>query len=107
MGNRTECALVELMDNFGFPLSSYRPSDKIVRVIPFNSKRKKMFAIVYNQKTQGLRVFVKGASEIMLQNCTKLIGNNGGEFSFMQNERNQTKTNVIEKFASNCTSSLF
>lgn len=47
-GNKTDCALIELTDNWGYPLYAFRPSDKIIRIIPFNSNRKKMATIVLN-----------------------------------------------------------
>lgn len=48
IGNKTECALIELCDDYGYNFESYRPTDRIFRVVPFNSKRKKMFCIVFN-----------------------------------------------------------
>ena len=62
MGNRTDCALIELIDNWGYTLSMYRPSNAIVKTFPFNSVRKRMITIIRNNSGVGLRVFVKGAS---------------------------------------------
>ncbi|CAK80242.1 unnamed protein product (macronuclear) [Paramecium tetraurelia] len=100
IGNKTECALLECADNFNYNFSQYRPSDKILRQIPFNSKRKKMSTAVYNPKTQFVRVYTKGASEIVLNQCIKMVGANGVEQLLDQNARNQIYNDVIQKFAS-------
>lgn len=47
-GNKTECALLELADRFNYSFESFRPTDRIFRSIPFNSKRKKMITVVFN-----------------------------------------------------------
>ena len=78
-GNKTDCALIEMIDNWGYSLSLYRPSDRILRTIPFNSDRKMMCTVIINQSSAGYRVFVKGASELVLLLCTKLVGANGVE----------------------------
>jgi Ca2+ transporting ATPase len=48
-GNKTDCALIEFIDSWGFGLANYRPSDRILKVVPFSSSRKKMTTIVSNQ----------------------------------------------------------
>lgn len=48
---------------YGYPYERYRPTDRIFKVVPFSSSRKKMFSIVFNDKTQNLRIYAKGASE--------------------------------------------
>ena len=73
----TDCALLSFADSWGFDYSSYRPSKNILRVIPFNSSRKKMITAVYNEETNGLRIFVKGASELVLSDCQYFIDQEG------------------------------
>ncbi|CAD8122135.1 unnamed protein product [Paramecium sonneborni] len=100
IGNKTECALLECADNFGYNFNQYRPSDKVLRQIPFNSKRKKMSTAVLNQKTQYIRVYTKGASEIVLGQCVKYIGNNGVESPLDPQLRKTIYDSIIQKFAS-------
>lgn len=69
--------MLEMMDNLGYPLSQYRPSDKILKIVPFSSSRKCMITCVFHKRTQGVRIYVKGASEILLDECVRLIGTNG------------------------------
>ncbi|CAD8083816.1 unnamed protein product [Paramecium primaurelia] len=96
-GNKTECALLELTDKFGYSISLYRPTDKIVKVLPFSSRRKKMATVIYYKGF--LRVFVKGASEIILNQSTKLIAK-GQEHFLDENKKKQIKQDVIDRFAS-------
>ncbi|KAM3136897.1 hypothetical protein pb186bvf_010982 [Paramecium bursaria] len=96
-GNKTECALLELADKFGFSIQFYRPTDKILKQLPFNSRRKKMTTAIYYR--QMLRIHVKGAPEIILNNCTKMLSK-GQEFILDSTKKQQILTNVIEKFSS-------
>ncbi|CAD8075591.1 unnamed protein product [Paramecium primaurelia] len=100
IGNKTECALLECADNFNYNFSEYRPSDKILRQIPFNSKRKKMSTAVYNPKTRFIRVYTKGASEIVLNQCIKMVGPNGVEQILDQKAKDQIYNDIIQAFAS-------
>ncbi|CAD8201524.1 unnamed protein product [Paramecium pentaurelia] len=100
IGNKTECALLECSDNFGFNFNQFRPSDKVLRQIPFNSKRKKMSTVIFNQKSQYIRVYTKGASEIVLSQCNKYIANNGIEQMLDPQLRKNIYDNIIQKFAS-------
>ncbi|CAD8204335.1 unnamed protein product [Paramecium octaurelia] len=100
IGNKTECALLECADNFGYNFNQFRPSDKVLRQIPFNSKRKKMSTVIFNQKSQYIRVYTKGASEIVLSQCNKYIGNNGIEQMLDPQLRKNIYDNIIQKFAS-------
>lgn len=75
-GNKTECALLELANKFGFNYEKYRPSDKIKKVIPFSSTRKKM-TVVYQLEEEVVRVFSKGAPDVLLERCSEYINNEG------------------------------
>lgn len=68
VGNKTECALLEIADRFGYSYENYRPSDKILKILPFNSARKKMTTI-YQIDQNRVRCFLKGASEVILEQC--------------------------------------
>jgi len=75
-GNKTECALLEMAYKFGFNYEKYRPSDKIKKVIPFSSLRKKM-TVVYQIDDDVVRVFSKGAPDVLLDRCSEYINNEG------------------------------
>lgn len=75
IGSKTEVALLEFTTSCGFDYSSLRHSSHItvVQVYPFSSERKSMSTILRIQKPGQkplYRVHVKGASEIVLRNCS-------------------------------------
>ncbi|CAD8093207.1 unnamed protein product [Paramecium sonneborni] len=100
IGNKTECALIELADNFGYKYSNYRLNDRILRQIPFSSKRKKMVTAILNPQNQTIRIFTKGASEIILAQCFRYVSNNGAEVLLDKTKKDDILHNVIENFAS-------
>lgn len=51
LGNKTECALIELCIKLGYDYKKYRPSEKLVRIIPFSSRTKRMTTVY--QTSQG------------------------------------------------------
>ena len=75
-GNKTECALLEQAHKFGFNYEKYRPSDKIKKIIPFSSTRKKM-TVVYQQEEAIIRVYSKGAADVLLDRCSEYINSEG------------------------------
>jgi P-type Ca2+ transporter type 2C len=71
IGSQTETALlVFARDHLGIgPLSIERSNIKIVQLIPFDAKRQCMGTVV---ELDGLhRLYVKGASEVLLRKCTR------------------------------------
>ncbi len=59
-----------------------------------------MSTAVLDNKTQFIRVYTKGASEIVLGQCVKYIANNGALMPLDQNLRKTIYDSVIQKFAS-------
>ena len=74
IGSKTETALLKFArDNLGMDaVQVERSNAEIVQLIPFDSGRKCM-AVVVKVSQNNYRLYVKGASEIMLKHCTKLI----------------------------------
>ena len=67
VGNKTECALLGLVLNWGGSYDDIRrtyPEKRLVKVYTFNSARKMMSTII--QRDDGYRVYTKGASEMVL-----------------------------------------
>lgn len=67
MGNKTECALLDLVEKWDGSYDQIRqdnPEGKLVKVYTFNSARKMMSTII--QRDDGYRVYTKGASEMVL-----------------------------------------
>jgi len=76
LGTPTESALLKFgllsVDDFDAQHGTY----KILKVETFNSVRKKMSVLV-GLPDGGVQAFCKGASEIVLKLCTKVIDPNG------------------------------
>ncbi|KAK5579297.1 hypothetical protein RB653_008978 [Dictyostelium firmibasis] len=104
IGSKTECALLEWLETM--PNQSYETvrrenKDRVVRVYPFSSE-KKMSAVLINQNQNisgGLLVFVKGAAEIVLNNCINIIDKNGESLQMSRDEKMLLQKD-IEIFAS-------
>lgn len=74
-GNKTECSLIELAYEFDYNYKKYRPSDNILKVIPFSSARKRMTSVYQSEKS--VRVFSKGAPDILIDMCKRYVNKNG------------------------------
>ncbi|KAK1782143.1 hypothetical protein QBC45DRAFT_6482 [Copromyces sp. CBS 386.78] len=76
IGSKTEVALLTFCrDNLGAaPVEEERKNADIVQVVPFDSKYKLM-ATVVKLPNGKYRAYVKGASEILLKQCSAVIAN--------------------------------
>lgn len=73
VGSKTETALLTFARDFLAmgSVAEERANQTIVQLIPFDSKRKCMGVVVKLEKKY--RMYVKGASEILLEQCTQVI----------------------------------
>ncbi|PPR91562.1 hypothetical protein GOBAR_AA29120 [Gossypium barbadense] len=76
LGTPTETALLEFGLSLGGDSQAERLASKLVKVEPFNSTKKRM-GVVLELPEGGLRAHTKGASEIVLAGCDKVINCNG------------------------------
>lgn len=76
LGTPTDAALLEFALSLGGDFQAERQASKLVKVEPFNSTKKRM-GVVLELPKGGLRAHTKGASEIILANCDKVINANG------------------------------
>ncbi|KAJ9212385.1 hypothetical protein DTO166G4_6016 [Paecilomyces variotii] len=74
VGSKTETALLNFARDFlGMgALSEARSNSQMVQMVPFDSGRKCM-AVVIKQQDGRYRMFVKGASEILISKSTRII----------------------------------
>jgi Ca2+-transporting ATPase len=83
IGNKTECALLVFAKKLGYDYVKIRAECKetIKTVYDFSSARKRMSTVVKLDLKQSpnkrFRIFTKGASEIILNRCTKWIDHDG------------------------------
>ncbi|XP_052172651.1 calcium-transporting ATPase 4, plasma membrane-type-like isoform X2 [Diospyros lotus] len=104
IGTPTEKALLEYGLLLGGEFNTQRQECKILKVEPFNSVKKKMSVLV-SLPDGGLRAFCKGASEIILAMCDKIINSNG-EPVCMSEEQARDAADIINSFASEALRTL-
>lgn len=73
IGSKTETALLQLAkDHLGMQsLSEVRANEQTVLMMPFDSSKKCMGAVIKLRDGSGYRLLVKGASEILLSYCNE------------------------------------
>lgn len=103
LGTPTEIALLE----FGLKLEHFsgvqHQKNEKVKVEPFNSEKKMMSVVI--SVPGGYRVFCKGASEIVLGMCDKILDKEGNIIPMSQNQAKDTLS-IINGFASEALRTL-
>ncbi|CAO2581531.1 Plasma membrane calcium-transporting ATPase 1 [Lemmus lemmus] len=102
VGNKTECALLGLLLDLKRDYQDVRneiPEEALYKVYTFNSVRKSMSTVLKNSDG-SFRIFSKGASEIMLKKCFKILSANGEAKVFRPRDRDDIVKTVIEPMAS-------
>ncbi|XP_072135032.1 plasma membrane calcium-transporting ATPase 1-like isoform X1 [Mobula birostris] len=101
VGNKTECALLGFVLDLKQDYQAVRneiPEEKLYKVYTFNSARKSMSTVLKNADG-SFRMYSKGASEIILRKCTKLINKSGDVVVFKARDRDEMVKKVIEPMA--------
>ncbi|KAL8167825.1 hypothetical protein V2J09_009324 [Rumex salicifolius] len=104
LGQPTESALLEFGLLLDSDFDSIRQTYETIQVEPFNSVRKKM-SVVVSTPEGSTRVFCKGASEIVLDICDKVLDNTGNSVHLTK-EHKQYVTQVIDTYASEALRTL-
>ncbi|CAB1323501.1 unnamed protein product [Coregonus sp. 'balchen'] len=102
LGNKTECALLGFILDLRRDYMTIRneiPEEKLFKVYTFNSVRKSMSTVLKNADG-SYRMFSKGASEILLKKCCKIMTASGEAKVFKPRDKDDVVKNVIEPMAS-------
>ncbi|KAL9020694.1 MAG: hypothetical protein Q9185_002142 [Variospora sp. 1 TL-2023] len=103
IGSKTETALLSFARDYLAmgPLNEERSNADIVQLVPFDSGRKCM-ATVIKLGNGRFRMFVKGASELMLGKCQAIVQNptRGLAESSVTEETRQSLDDIINEYAS-------
>ncbi|XP_013876791.1 plasma membrane calcium-transporting ATPase 1 isoform X1 [Austrofundulus limnaeus] len=102
VGNKTECALLGLSLDLHRDYQAIRnqiPEESIFKVYTFNSARKSMSTVLRNNDG-SYRMFSKGASEILLKKCCKILTASGECKVLKSKDREEMVKKVIEPMAS-------
>ncbi|KAF8901751.1 Calcium-transporting ATPase 10, plasma membrane-type, partial [Dissophora ornata] len=88
IGSKTESALLSFIKSLGASYRNIRADVKLTRMYPFSSLKKTMSCIVKSsQGKEPYRLYVKGASEIVMHSCTHYIGSEGQTMTLDDNAR--------------------
>ncbi|KAI0188703.1 hypothetical protein F4808DRAFT_56146 [Astrocystis sublimbata] len=103
IGSKTETALLlHARDHLGMgPVSEQRANATILQMIPFDSGRKCM-GVVVQLENGGARLYVKGASEIVLAKCLDFLSDPTKDLSKspLTPESTEQLQSLIENYAS-------
>jgi Ca2+ transporting ATPase len=100
VGNKTECALLGFVLGLGGSYDEIRtryPEESFVHVYTFNSVRKNMSTVIRRPDT--IRMYTKGASEIVLKKCRSILNRNGELVPFSTVDFDRLVQTVIEPMA--------
>lgn len=105
IGSKTESALLTFgREHLGMgPVSEERANaPKTVQLIPFDSNRKCMGVVVELPNGRGARLLVKGASEILLAQCTQILRDPTRDTALtpLSDDDRETLMALIENYAS-------
>ncbi|XP_058069861.1 calcium-transporting ATPase 10, plasma membrane-type-like [Magnolia sinica] len=104
LGTPTEAALLEFGLSLGGDFQVEHQESKLVKVEPFNSEKKRM-GVVLQLPDGGFRAHCKGASEIILAACDKVMDPTGQVVRLDEAAVNCLK-DTIERFASEALRTL-
>ncbi|KAG6724860.1 hypothetical protein I3842_02G003100 [Carya illinoinensis] len=104
LGTPTDTALLKFGLSLGGDFQAERQASKLVKVEPFNSVKKRM-GVVVELPEGGFRAHCKGASEIILAACDKVINANG-EIVPLDKACVNHLTDAINQFASEALRTL-
>ncbi|OHT02030.1 calcium motive P-type ATPase [Tritrichomonas foetus] len=96
VGSSSECALLQMLPDYGVDYKRVRESNPAVIIHEFSSARKKMSTII--AKNGKFRAYVKGAPDFVLKGCTRYLNKDGQVLDITENVRN-SMLEVVGKFA--------
>jgi Ca2+ transporting ATPase len=104
IGNVTECGLLNYLVDAGFDveekLKERRNDIDFLFSIPFSSKRKRATTVFKHPSQEGkVRVYCKGAPEIVIKYCDYLLGAGGESESLSEEKKNQIVGETVKGFA--------
>ncbi|XP_025916954.1 plasma membrane calcium-transporting ATPase 2 isoform X2 [Apteryx rowi] len=101
VGNKTECGLLgfvlDLKQDYE-PVRQLIPEEKLYKVYTFNSVRKSMSTVI-KMPDGSFRMYSKGASEIVLKKCSRILNAAGEPRIFRPRDRDEMVKKVIEPMA--------
>ncbi|KAG6888797.1 hypothetical protein C0995_005982 [Termitomyces sp. Mi166 len=107
VGNKTDAALLQFAREMGWSGSKEtRDAAHVVKMVPFSSERRAMAVVVRLPHNTGFRVYVKGAAEILLKNCTNHIVVRPTTLPRHREECNEVETKAIGTLEENVSETI-
>jgi Ca2+ transporting ATPase len=100
IGNRTECSLLRMAYFWGNNYNQYRDLDKELHVFAFSHVTKRMTTIY--KESDKLKVYTKGAPEIILGLCSKIYVPSGDNIQFTPDHKAHILSSVNEFTSQYC-----
>ncbi|OHT02234.1 calcium motive P-type ATPase [Tritrichomonas foetus] len=94
VGSSSECALLQMLPNFGIDYKQIRDDNPIVILHEFSSARKKMSTII--AKNGQFRVYTKGAPDFVLRTCSHYLKSDGSRKELTEDIHQQLLDKVTE-----------
>ena len=109
IGNVTECGLINYLLESGVPceelISNRKNPGFLIFDIPFNSSRKRATSVI--QLSNGkIRVFCKGAPEVVLEFCESFHAEGGALKSLSEKKKEEIVKKTVKDFADKCYRTL-
>ncbi|CAF3048384.1 unnamed protein product, partial [Rotaria sp. Silwood2] len=101
VGNKTECGLLDfvgVLDGSYDEIRTRYPKEKFVHVYGFNSIRKNMSTVI-RRPDSTIRMYTKGASEIVLKKCKTILNRNGEIIPFSTVDYDRLVQTFVESMA--------
>ena len=97
-GNCTEIGLIKYLMSAGIAVQDIirAKEGKILQTIPFNSRRKRASTVLsLNAKDSMVRVFLKGAPEIVIDYCTSYYDASGTQQELTEETKNKILSDIV------------
>lgn len=115
VGNQTECSLLQFVNDslklIQNPSSqrsstsslltydSIRSHQKVIKTIPFNSETKKMTVVIETEPDKKVRIYTKGASENIIDDCIAYFDKSHTECEIDLSKREAIKDTILKNMA--------
>ncbi|KAK1689552.1 calcium-translocating P-type ATPase [Colletotrichum godetiae] len=101
IGSKTETALLQFAkDHLGMQgLAETRANEEVAQMMPFDSSKKCMGAVIKLPSNDGYRLVVKGASEILLGYCSQQVNVNDLSISTLEQSDRLNLEATIDAYA--------
>lgn len=108
-GNVTEIGLLKYLNISGCPVKDHiteREQQKPIFTIPFSSARKRATTVCWINGGSKVRVFCKGAPEMVIKSCESQIGAGGQVIELTSEDKNYCTGTVQKQYADKCLRTL-